>query len=166
MDASGWKANIGLVPRLACYCQSPARIQSRITLKPKERNNARHARLWERAGGSADLNRVDIGALSISLVEFVPEATPTATNILFPSPAPLTATSTIPPTLTATLGLESPTPTITSTFINSATPPVSCQPPFGWVNQIDIQPGETLDMLAARYRISKDELDPRQLFVE
>jgi LysM repeat protein len=99
-----------------------------------------------------------LGSLSISLVEFVPEATPTATNILVASPAPVTATSTVPPTFTATLGLESPTPSITSTFINSATPPVSCQPPFGWVNQIDIQPGETLDMLAARYRISKEEL--------
>ena len=99
-----------------------------------------------------------IGALSISLVEFVPEATPTATNILFSSPAPLTATSTLHPTLTPTLGLESSTPTITPTSINSATPPSSCQPPFGWVNQIDIQPGETLDILAARYRISKDEL--------
>lgn len=99
-----------------------------------------------------------IGALSISLVEFVPEATPTATNILFASPAPLTATSTVPPTLVPTLGAESPTPTITSTFINSATPPSSCQPPFGWVNQIIIQPGETLDILATRYRISRDEL--------
>lgn len=99
-----------------------------------------------------------IGALSISLVEFVPEATATATNILFPSPAPLTATSTLPPTLIPTLGLESPTPTITPTFINSATPPSSCQPPFGWINQIIIQPGETLDILAARYRISKNEL--------
>ena len=99
-----------------------------------------------------------LGTLSISLVEFVPEATPTATNILFSSPAPLTATSTFPPTLIPTLGLESPTPTATPTFINSATPPSSCQPPFGWVNQVTIQAGETLDILAARYRISKDEL--------
>ncbi len=99
-----------------------------------------------------------LGALSISLVEFVPEATPTATNILFSSPAPLTATSTLPPTLVPTLGLESPTPTITLTFINSATPPASCQPTSGWVNQISIQPGETLDILAARYRVSKEEL--------
>ena len=99
-----------------------------------------------------------IGALSISLVEFVPEVTPTATNIVFASPAPLTATSTSTPTLTPTLGLESPTPTATTTFVNSATPPSSCQPPFGWVNQINIQPGETLDILAARYNISKEEL--------
>ena len=32
-----------------------------------------------------------VGALSISLVEFVPQAAPTPTNFLFPSPAPLTA---------------------------------------------------------------------------
>lgn len=93
-----------------------------------------------------------IGALSISLVEFVPEAAPTATSNLLPSPAPLTATSTLPPTLTATLGLESPTPT------NTATPPASCQPPFGWIFQITIQVGDTLDSIAARYRVSKDEL--------
>ena len=36
-----------------------------------------------------------IGALSISLVEFVPQATPTATNSMFLSPAPLTVTPTI-----------------------------------------------------------------------
>lgn len=96
-----------------------------------------------------------IGALSISLVEFVPEAAPTTTNVLIPSPAPLTATATLPPTITPTLGLESPTATVTATFVNT---PASCPPPFGWVNQIIIQPGETLDILAERYRVSKDEL--------
>lgn len=95
-----------------------------------------------------------LGALSISLVEFVPEATPTATNILFPSPVPLTATPTLSPTPTSITGLESPTPTITTTAI----PPISCQPPAGWINQITVQPGETLDIIAARYRINKDEL--------
>jgi len=98
-----------------------------------------------------------IGALSISLVEFVPQAVPTGTNILPPSPAPLTATSTLIPTLTPTIGLESPTPSITPTFINTNTPPASCQPPLGWV-QIVIQAGETLETIAARYRISKDDL--------
>jgi LysM repeat protein len=91
------------------------------------------------------------GALSISLVEFVPAA-PTATNNLLPSPAPLTATSTLPPTLTPTLGLESPTPTIT------VTPPAFCLPPVGWTYQITIQVGDTLDSIAARYQTSKDEL--------
>ena len=67
-----------------------------------------------------------IGALSISLVEFAPQATPTATDSLFLSPVPLTVTQTIAPTLTPTLGLESPTPSITPTFTNTALPPVSC----------------------------------------
>lgn len=96
-----------------------------------------------------------LGALSISLVEFVPEATPTSTSVLLASPAPLTATSTLPPTIA---GLETSTPTITLTSVNTSTPPSSCQPPFGWVSQINIQPGDTLDILAARYNISKDEL--------
>jgi LysM repeat protein len=104
-----------------------------------------------------------VGALSISLVEFVPQATPTATDVLFSSPVPLTATLTptatltLPPTLTPTLGLESPTPSITPTFTSTVTPPSSCLPPAGW-RQIIIQAGETLDSIAARYRTSKDEL--------
>ena len=98
-----------------------------------------------------------VGALSISLVEFVPQATSTATNILFSSPVPLTATPTVPPTLTPTVGLESPTPSITPTFTNTALPPASCQPPSGW-GQIIVQAGETLDSIALKYRTSKDEL--------
>ena len=98
-----------------------------------------------------------IGALSISLVEFVPQAASTATNILLPSPVNLTATTTLIPTLTPTVGPESPTPSITPTFINTNTPPASCQPPFGWV-QIVVQAGETLQTIATRYRISKDDL--------
>lgn len=98
-----------------------------------------------------------IGALSISLVEFAPQATPTATNSLFLSPAPLTVTQTVPPTLTPTLGIESPTPSITPTFTNTAIPPISCTPPSGW-GVITIQAGETLDSIAVRYRVSKDAL--------
>ncbi len=98
-----------------------------------------------------------IGALSISLVEFAPVATPTATDSDFLSPLPLTVTQTIAPTLTPTLGLESQTPSITPTFTNTALPPVSCIPPSGW-GQIIVQPGETLDSIAARYRVSKDAL--------
>jgi len=98
-----------------------------------------------------------IGALSISLVEFAPQATPTATNSLFSSPAPVTVTQTTLPTLTPTLGLESPTASITPTFTNTALPPVSCTPPIGW-GQIIVQAGETLNSIAVRYRVSKDEL--------
>jgi LysM repeat protein len=97
-----------------------------------------------------------IGALSISLVEFVPQLTPTAGGMI-PSPIPLTVTNTLPPTLTPTLGLESPTPTITPTSTITSTPPASCLPPSGW-GQIVIQAGDTLDSIATRYRTSKEEL--------
>lgn len=98
-----------------------------------------------------------IGALSVSLVEFVPEA-PTATYEVIPSPVLLTATNTPLPTLTPTRSLESPTVTVTATFVNTATPPISCPPPFGWVTQIFIQAGDTLDSIALSYRVSKDDL--------
>jgi LysM repeat protein len=98
-----------------------------------------------------------VGALSISLVEFVPQVTPTAANNLLPSPIPLTVTNTVPPTLTPTLGLESPTSTITLTSTITSTPPASCPPPVGW-GQIVIQAGDTLDSIAARYRTSKEAL--------
>lgn len=97
-----------------------------------------------------------IGALSISLVEFLPQAVSTSTDYPLPSPAPLTATSTLPPTSTALPGLNTPTPTVNPTFTNIVMPS-SCQPPSGW-GQIFIQAGDTLDIIAARYRISKDQL--------
>ncbi len=97
-----------------------------------------------------------VGALSISLVEFAPENTPTVENNL-PSPAPLTATPTPPPTQTPTLGLESPTPSASPTVTHTNTPPAACQPPNGW-GQIIIQAGDTLDSIAAGYRTRKDEL--------
>jgi len=98
-----------------------------------------------------------VGALSISLVEFVPQVTPTSAGRLISSPIPLTVTNTLPPSLTPTLGLLSPTPSFTPTATITATPPASCPPPLGW-GQITIQAGETLESIAARYRISKDEM--------
>lgn len=99
-----------------------------------------------------------VGALSISLVEFVPEAAPTATSILLPSPLPLTATSTFPPTSTPVPGLETATSTITPAFTNtSAAIQSSCQYPSNWV-RVTIQTNDTIDNIAARYRVSKDEL--------
>lgn len=94
-----------------------------------------------------------LGALSISLVEFVPEATPSPTLISFPSPIPVTATSTFPPTFTPEAGQEIPSPTAT----NIVAPVSSCQPPGGWISII-IQTNDTLDGLAARYRVSKELL--------
>lgn len=102
------------------------------------------------------------GALSISLVEFVPEESPTATSVLLPSPLPLTATQTLPPTATllptSTLlpGSETPTSTAAPTNTNIAIQS-TCQHPAGW-GQILIQPNDTLDSLAIRYRVNRNEL--------
>lgn len=102
------------------------------------------------------------GALSISLVEFVPEESPTATSVLLPSPLPLTATQTLPPTATllptSTLlpGSETPTSTAAPTNTNIAIQS-TCQHPVGW-GQILIQPNDTLDSLAIRYRVNRNEL--------
>jgi LysM repeat protein len=99
-----------------------------------------------------------VGALSISLVEFSPQATPTPTNIIFPSPQPETATPTLPPTLIPTIGIDSSTPISIEAAIFTSTPPLSCQPPAGWITQIKVLAGDTLDRIAIVYRISKDEL--------
>ena len=98
------------------------------------------------------------GALSISLVEYAPEANPTATQNLIPSPEPFTATLTPTTPREPTTALESPTPSITATSTETPTPIASCHPPAGWINQITVQAGDSLDTLAFEYRISKDEL--------
>lgn len=98
-----------------------------------------------------------IGALSISLVEFVPEAAPTVTDSLFSSPEPLTSTPTLTPTTIPTLGIESLTPTATLTFTSTPIPPSSCPPPANWV-QITVQISETLDSIAVSYNTTKELL--------
>ena len=94
-----------------------------------------------------------LGALSISLVEFVPAATSTVTQAVILSPVPVTATSTLPPT--ATLNAIVSTGTFTAT--NTVLPPTACQPPSGWI-PITVQGTDTLDSLAARYRTTRDLL--------
>lgn len=94
-----------------------------------------------------------LGALSISLVEFIPEDTPTPTFVLPASPIPVTATLTNLPT--ATLDPVLPTQTLTAT--NTIIAPVSCQPPAGWI-PISVQLSDTLDSLAIRYNIDKNQL--------
>ncbi len=98
-----------------------------------------------------------VGALSISLVEFSPGAIPTPSSNLLSSPEPLTATWTPPPTLAPTFPLESLTPSSTPTSTTTSTPPSNCQIPLGWA-QTTVQVGDTLDSIAARYRISSDDL--------
>ena len=103
-----------------------------------------------------------VGALSISLVEFVPEEAPAPTNVLLPSPIPLTPTVTLSPTATflptETLlpGTDTQTPTTSPTNTNIAVQS-SCQHPAGW-GQILVQSNDTLDSLAIRYRVNRDDL--------
>jgi len=92
-----------------------------------------------------------LGGLSLSLVEFSKPPQPTATDVVLPSPLPLTATATLPPPLI------SATPTSTPVPSDTPPPPPSCQIPAGWV-ATTVQPGDTLDSIAARYRMTADEL--------
>jgi len=94
-----------------------------------------------------------LGALSISLVGFIPEEVATPSPTLIASPIPVTATNTLPPTATLLVTVNIPTSSPTNTII----PPTSCQPPVGWVGVV-VQVGDTLDSLAARYGTYKDIL--------
>jgi LysM repeat protein len=115
---------------------------------------------WREVGNALLVALISIllmaGALSISLVEFVPESTPTAANPVPPSPLPLTVTATLPSTATPLL-LESPTPSITPTTTITATSPSSCPIPGGW-GQTVVRIGDTLDDIAIRYRVDKNKL--------
>jgi LysM repeat protein len=93
-----------------------------------------------------------LGALSLSLVDFAPGAAPTATSLALPSPAPVTPTGTFPPTFTSEASTEPTTAALTLTISAGA-----CPPPAGW-GQIVVQPGDTLDTIAARYRTGKEQL--------
>jgi LysM repeat protein len=97
------------------------------------------------------------GSLSISSAEFAPEATPTSTSEQLPSPLPLTATPSIVPTVTVDFSQISATPSLIPTLTVTSTPPANCQIPSGWL-QITVQPGETLDSIAARYRVSAADI--------
>src|SRR6266508_5008246 len=90
-----------------------------------------------------------LGGLSLSLVEYAKPAAPQPTNTLLPSPLPLTATATLPPPL------ESPTPTKTASPTNTPVPPPSCPISVNW-NPITVNPGDTLESIAARYRTTAD----------
>ena len=94
-----------------------------------------------------------VGALSISLVEFSPGAAPTPGSVQLPSPEPQTATWTLPPTNPPVPPAESLTPLTTSTATGTSLPPSNCQIPSGW-SQITVLVSDTLDSIAARYRIS------------
>lgn len=94
-----------------------------------------------------------LGALSISLVEFIPEATATSTFSLPASPLPVTATSTFPPTPTIAQTLTTSIYTVTNTLPAS----ISCPPPSGWV-PYTLQANDTLESLAVKYRTDVNTL--------
>jgi LysM repeat protein len=97
------------------------------------------------------------GSLSISTVEFGPGETATPTNEVLPSPIPLTATPSITPTPTVDLSLVTATASTIPTNTITSTPPANCLIPAGWL-QIIVQPGETLDTIAAKYRVTAADL--------
>jgi LysM repeat protein len=89
-----------------------------------------------------------IGGISLALAEgYVPQPppTPTETQPVFPSAPTETASS--------TSLIPSPTETATASPI----PPTNCPPPSGWV-LVMIQPGDTLEILAVRYRTTPEAL--------
>jgi LysM repeat protein len=94
-----------------------------------------------------------LGALSISLVEFIPEATATPTFAVPASPVPVTATASLLPTNTSDPNIATQTFTVTSTVVA----PIVCQPPTGWI-AITVQINDTLDSLATRYREDRNIL--------
>jgi LysM repeat protein len=98
------------------------------------------------------------GAVSISSVEFIPqqEESPLPSDAL-PSPQLLTATPMLPPTATFDFSLASATSSTIPSATITDTPPANCQIPSGWI-QIVVQPGETLDSISARYRISSAQV--------
>lgn len=99
-----------------------------------------------------------LGALSISLVEHMPEMTMTPTSILLPSAAPITLEPLLPATIATTpQPFDTPTETITSTPTITATAPSHCPIPAGW-GQAVVQPYDTLESIAARYNISAAQL--------
>ncbi len=104
-----------------------------------------------------------LGALSISLVEYAPQATFTPTFIpltLAPFTEVSQATVDVPAFIAATevpLVTNTPTQTVVLIPTETATAPSHCPIPPGWTLTI-VQPNETLDTIAARYRVSAQQL--------
>ena len=101
-----------------------------------------------------------LGALSISLVGFIPEEAEPPTLTPIPSPVPVTATHTLPPSPTLSQGAVTPTPTVTSTLIQSTL----CPPPPGWTAYI-VQAVDSLESIAAKYGVTSDYLKSKNCLV-
>ncbi len=88
-----------------------------------------------------------VGGLSLALAESYTAPAPTPTAIL------PTVAQTLTPTPVGPTALPTQTPLPTSTPL----PPTNCPPPSGWI-LISVQPYETLQDLANRFRVSPAQL--------
>jgi len=88
-----------------------------------------------------------VGGLSLALAE----------SYTVPSPTPIISPPTVLQTLTSTQA--GPAASASPTSIASATPlpPTNCPPPSGWI-LISVQPYDTVESLAGRFRISPYQL--------
>jgi LysM repeat protein len=104
-----------------------------------------------------------LGGFSLSLAEgntikATSTATPTATLTLMPTSSPTWQPTSLSVSITPVLDSATPSSTWTPTVTITPPPsPANCPPPVGWLVYF-VQPGETLDAIAARYRISSAEL--------
>jgi LysM repeat protein len=90
-----------------------------------------------------------IGGMSLALAEgYVPQPPPTLTNETEPASPPAPSEAASPAS-----SIPSPTETVTVSPI----PPTNCPPPTGWMLVI-VNPGETLEILAARYHTTPEAL--------
>jgi LysM repeat protein len=93
-----------------------------------------------------------IGSLSLSLAEAYIPVSPEATATVPTTPVPITVT------VTAPIPVDSPTATSTPTPTNTPQPAPSCpQPPLGWIS-VAVQAGDTLNLVAARYNATTEQL--------
>ncbi len=88
-----------------------------------------------------------VGGLSLALAENAPPTHLTPTSSL---PA-------VPPTLTPTQSGSTEAPTWTPLPTQTPLPPTNCPPPPGWT-LVSVQPGDTLENLAARYRTTAEQI--------
>jgi len=99
-----------------------------------------------------------VGGLSLALAESYTAPSPTPTTSLPIVPQILTFTP-LGPTALPSSTSSGPTALPSSTLTLTATPlpPTNCPPPVGWI-MISVQPYDTLESLAGRYRITPSQL--------
>ena len=88
-----------------------------------------------------------VGGLSLALAE----------SYTAPSPTPTTSLPAVPQTLTPTQTGPTTSPSSTPTSTATPQPPNNCPPPAGWI-LISVQPYDTIQTLAERYRVAPAQL--------